>query len=136
MKIKLKPLKDHNPIATLHRSSENHLPMQHLRELVQNSIEAGAKKIRIYEEPQFIAQGIRKLAICDDGPGMSPTEMQDYLTVFNRSSKSTGLDVHGNFGWGARVSTMRDNPHGVVYISYSEAEPRGHTRTPRGRLSF
>lgn len=125
MKIKLKPLKDHNPIATLHRSSENHLPMQHLRELVQNSIEAGAKKIRIYEEPQFIAQGIRKLAICDDGPGMSPAEMQDYLTVFNRSSKSTGLDVHGNFGWGARVSTMRGNPHGVVYISYSEAEPRG-----------
>lgn len=125
MKIKLKPLKDHNPIATLHRSSENHLPMQHLRELVQNSIEAGAKKIRVYEEPQFIAQGIRKLAICDDGPGMSPAEMQDYLTVFNRSSKSTRLDVHGNFGWGARVSTMRDNPHGVVYISYSEAEPRG-----------
>ena len=76
MKIKLKPLKDHNPIATLHRSSENHLPMQHLRELVQNSIEAGAKKIRIYEEPQFIAQGIRKLAICDDGPGMSPVDLE------------------------------------------------------------
>lgn len=125
MKIKLKPLKDHNPIATLHRSSENHLPMQHLRELVQNSIEAGAKKIRLYEEPQFLEQGIRKLAISDDGPGMSPAEMQGYLTVFNRSSKSTGLDVHGNFGWGARVSTMQGNPHGVVYISYSEAEPRG-----------
>lgn len=125
MKIRLRPLKDHNPIATLRRSSENHLPMQHLRELVQNSIEAGAKKIRLYEEPQFLEQGIRKLAISDDGPGMSPAEMQDYLTVFNRSSKSTGLDVHGNFGWGARVSTMQGNPHGVVYISYSEAEPRG-----------
>lgn len=117
--------KDRNPTENLKRFSRAMHPMQFVREIYQNALEAGATKLRAYLEPQYLTQGAKKLAFADNGPGMTAHEMANYLGQYNSSSKSTG-GVHDNFGIGVKATTLINNPYGVVFLSWSEESPEGN----------
>ena len=117
--------KDRNPTENLKRFSRAMHPMQFVREIYQNALEAGATKLRAYLEPQYLTQGAKKLAFADDGPGMTAHEMANYLGQYNSSSKSTG-GVHDNFGIGVKATTLINNPYGVVFLSWSEESLEGN----------
>ena len=81
------PLQDDSPSSSIKRFNNQVAPMQFLREAVQNSIEAGAKNIKIQKCPLYLrAQNqTRKLRIIDDGDGMSPDELLKYINKYNSS---------------------------------------------------
>ena len=63
------PIKDDSPSSTMIRFGRQVAPMQFLREAVQNSIEAGATKIKIQPCPMALREhaelpgGIKRLSI-------------------------------------------------------------------------
>src|SRR5690606_2405445 len=95
-------------------------PLQFVRELTQNSLEAiralgEAGEIRWdmdWTSAELLPGQGKKLAIIDNGVGMTGPEMVEYI---NRLSSSTHQQSrHGNFGMGAKIATAPRNPHGVV----------------------
>lgn len=96
---------------------------QFVRELVQNSIEAGASKIKIsYEKQGFEMYGVKRFLIQDNGKGMSVEELGEFLNKFSSSGKEVGVDK--NYGIGAKTSTIPWNKLGVVFVSWiSEDDP-------------
>jgi hypothetical protein len=121
----IQTLTDRNPTENLRRFSRNMHPMQFVREIYQNSIEAGATKVRAYHDKQFLDMGIKKLCFSDNGPGMSAEQMAIYLTQYNSSSKGSG-GVHDNYGIGVKATTLVTNPYGVVFLSWTKEEPHGN----------
>jgi hypothetical protein len=100
--------------------------MQHLRELSKNSIEAGASIIQCKEEPKHLELGIKKLMFADNGEGMTPNQMFEYLCKYNSSSKDSDSGYHSNYGIGVKATTAHFNPYGVVYLSWHPDHPDGH----------
>lgn len=118
-------LKDKNPTSTLKRFMREVAPMQFVREIYVNAVEAGATKMRIYYEEQHLERGVRKLCFADNGKGMTAQEMYEYLAQYNSSSKSTEGSYHDNFGIGVKATTLLANPYGVVFLSWSAKNPEG-----------
>ncbi|MBV8367532.1 MAG: hypothetical protein JO036_01160 [Candidatus Eremiobacteraeota bacterium] len=108
-------------------------PGKQHREISKNSIEAileylrsprrdeGYKgRIEVYADPLTLAEtGAKKLAIADDGIGMTEAQMRDLHQIF-KSGKTQSLDA--NYGIGARAATLRFNPHGVEFRSWRDGE--------------
>lgn len=95
----------------------------YLRELVQNSIEAGATDILIdIHWPTLEASGGRvyKLCVVDNGYGMTANELDHHLNYLGNSGK--GMGASGNFGQGARVTTLWNNKAGVEYLSWKNGK--------------
>lgn len=90
------------------------------RELIMNAIEAahqdvsGKGEIRIIAKklPQF--PGIIKLAIWNNGPGMSDL---DLLHIGNIAASLKPLALDKNFGMGAKVASLNINHFGLRYRS-------------------
>jgi len=60
----------------------------------------------------------RKLMLVDNGDGMSPENMVDYINkMFSSSNKQSNQD---NFGIGGKVSTINYNKLGVVFVSWKD----------------
>lgn len=116
-------------------------PLQYLRELVQNEIEAilrsGAASGQIeidYEE----VDGVRKLRLTGNGEGMTPHEVAQNI---NRLSSSGGVQAFDkNFGIGAKITAGTRNPNGVMYKSWKHGEGSltvlGRLEGRYGRLGF
>lgn len=99
----------------VHQFSET---LSFYRELIQNSIDAGANRIDValtYDA----AEGRAVIGVEDDGDGMNERIIDDYLLVLFKSSKEDDLTKIGKFGIGfvsvfgpkpdlVRVSTARD----------------------------
>jgi hypothetical protein len=118
-------LRDKNPTSTLKRFMREVAPMQFVREIYVNAVEAGATKMRIYYEPQHLERGVRKLCFADNGKGMTAQEVYEYLAQYNSSSKTTEGSYHDNFGIGVKATTLLANPYGVVFLSWSANNPEG-----------
>jgi hypothetical protein len=118
-------LQDKNPTSTLKRFMREVAPMQFVREIYMNCLEAEATTMRVYFEPQYEALGVKKLCFADDGTGMSAREMYEYLAKYNSSSKTTEGSYHDNFGIGVKATTLLSNPYGVVFLSWSKDNPEG-----------
>jgi hypothetical protein len=116
--MKTLPMGVEDPSFLLKRLSLDCGPLQYLRELTQNAIEAIDRK----KAPGLITWtfdehgGVRKLTILDNGDGMSDEEMQRYLNHLSSSSSRQAFD--GNYGVGAKISAVARNPHGVLYMSW------------------
>jgi len=104
------------------------------RELLKNSVEAGATEVQIGWDDHFRRLGydkeyreecypdgawtpgdtpVFKARVIDNGHGMTPQFMLKYFRELLKTSKSEDT----NFGHGGRLSTLFWNPLGVVYVS-------------------
>src|SRR5215203_7448885 len=112
------------------RLGEDCHPLQFLRELTQNSIEA------ILDTPKragtiawdvdwnhYDLTGVYKLAITDTGIGMSGAEMLQYINHLSASAHEQAHDK--NFGVGAKVAAATRNHEGLIYLSWKCDEPKG-----------
>lgn len=109
----------------LDRLGRDCAPLQFLRELTQNSIEAILKlpekqgEIRWdvdWTQFDLRRDGIYKLAVIDTGIGMTGPEMVKYI---NQLSSSSNQQSHeGNFGVGAKIAAATRNHTGLIYLSW------------------
>jgi hypothetical protein len=81
-----------------------------VRELIQNSLDAGAARIEL---EQSYADGELQIAVIDDGEGMDRPTIEGYLLTLFRSTKERDKTKIGKFGIGF-VSLFAMGPHQVV----------------------
>ncbi len=125
------PIKDDSPSSTMIRFGRQVAPMQFLREAVQNSIEAGATKIKIEPCPMALHEhaelpgGIKRLSVLDNGVGMNADQLLKYINKYNSSSKISG-GHHDNFGIGIKATAANFNHYGLVFISWTRESDEGN----------
>jgi hypothetical protein len=116
-------------------------PLQYLRELVQNELEAieraGISEGQIeidYEE----VKGVRKLRISGNGIGMTADEVAANINHLSASGGVQAFDK--NFGIGAKITAAVRNPHGVMYKTWRKGEAAltimGRVDGRYGRMGF
>ena len=119
-------LKDSNLTQTIERGFAECHPLQFVRELLQNSIEAGATKVRVlYETEAKGVNGIDRAVFVDNGRGMADPNLMKQYAQFNSSGKTTGT-MHDNFGIGAKISLLPFNQYGLVFMSWDKENPGGN----------
>lgn len=109
----------------LDRLGQDCHPLQFLRELTQNSIEAiqrTGKPGEIIWDVDWVTFdfGIRKLCITDTGDGMSGDEMVRFINQL--SSSVSEQSFSGNYGVGAKIAAATRNTAGVIYLSWKNGE--------------
>ena len=117
------PMTVANMTFLVNRLGEDCAPLQFIRELTQNAIDAcllAPDKVgQVYWDVDwkfFELGGVYKLCCIDTGVGMTGPEMVQYI---NQLSSSIHMqDVSGNFGVGAKIAAAPHNPHGLVYMSW------------------
>jgi hypothetical protein len=119
------PLTVDNMGFMLDRLGRDCAPLQFLRELTQNSIEAILKQPSKTGEIRWDVDwnhfdlkrdGVYKLAVIDTGVGMSGPDMVKYI---NQLSSSSSRQSHeGNFGVGAKIAAATRNHAGLIYLSW------------------
>jgi hypothetical protein len=107
----------------LDRMGRDCRPLQFLRELTKNSIEAilraPSKRNDIIWDVDGIMQtfeGRFKLCITDNGDGMTAKEMVTYINQLSSSGAKQSLS--GNYGVGAKIAAASQNHYGVIYQSW------------------
>ncbi len=110
----------------LDRLGQDCHPLQYLRELTQNSIEA-IKRAGVPGEiiwdvdwTTFDLEGVQKLSITDSGDGMSGEDMVRFINQLSSSVSPQSLS--GNYGVGAKIAAATRNPAGVLYLSWKQGE--------------
>ena len=97
---------------------------QFLRELVQNSIEAGAKEIVICPDWNHVEETEGKAyryMQADNGIGMDESQLVKYMNNFSCSGNENGVSVHDdNFGVGAKISSLGWNKNGMLICSWKD----------------
>jgi hypothetical protein len=107
------------------RAYKESSPRQYLRELLRNSLEAGATRVEFGPEWQAVSRrDVYRLMVADNGKGMDPDDLLKFLNTFGGGGKPIG-DAHENFGIGAKTSLLPWNRAGVVVISWTPACPDG-----------
>lgn len=102
-------------------------PLQYVRELTQNAIEAiiraGREEGAIVWEADTTRSpsGVPKLSITDNGVGMTGDEMIRYINTLSSSGSRQALDA--NYGVGAKIAAATRNPAGLVYLSWKDFGP-------------
>lgn len=119
------PLTVDNTGFLLDRLGVDCAPLQFLRELTQNSIEAIGrtpdKKGEIVWDVDWFEYDLRsvwKLCITDNGDGMTGSEMAKHINRLSSSRSKQSLQ--GNFGVGAKIAAATRNHAGLVYVSWKE----------------
>ena len=108
----------------LDRLGQDCHPLQFVRELTKNSIEAiqrtGAPGTIIwdYERVAFELEGLRKLCVIDTGDGMTGDEMVKFINQLSSSASKQSLQ--GNYGVGAKIAAATRNPAGISYFSWKD----------------
>ena len=120
-------LQVHDVGFLLDRLGEDCHPLQFLRELTQNAIEAIQKtpdgEGQIVWDVDWLTYEMRpgspfKLCITDTGCGMTGVEMAQYI---NQLSSSGGIQSHdANYGVGAKIAAATRNHDGLIYLSWKE----------------
>jgi hypothetical protein len=107
-------------IERLHRDCS---PLQFVRELTQNSIEAiqglpDGKGAILWDVDwnRYDLTKVHKLAIIDTGIGMTGKDMVDYINSLSASIHQQ--TVEGNFGVGAKIAAVPRNHAGLIYLSW------------------
>jgi hypothetical protein len=121
------PMTVHNTGFMLDRMGKDCSPLQFLRELTQNAIEAIAETPDGRGEVVWdvdwnqweLSDGeLYKLACIDTGVGMTGEEMLQYI---NMLSSSTHVQSHeANYGVGAKVAAATRNHAGLIYLSWKD----------------
>ena len=97
---------------------------QWAREAAVNSIQADATWIHFGVESQGIHnRGVPRRYVADNGIGMEPDELVDYLASFSHGGRSIGANE--NFGQGFKSSCYEWNQYGIVIASWTKKNPDG-----------
>jgi hypothetical protein len=117
------PLTVQNTGFLLDRLGEDCHPLQFLRELTQNAIEAiqrthqeDSQIIWDVEWTRYELDGVFKLCIIDTGDGMTGEEMVKYINQLSSSLQEPSMT--GNYGVGAKIAAATRNHAGLVYMSW------------------
>ena len=102
-------------------------PLQFLRELTQNAIEAIRRTSRKTGEIIWDADWVTfdlenkfKLCVTDNGDGMTGEDMVKYI---NHLSASGGVQSHReNYGVGAKIAAATRNHAGLIYLSWKSGQ--------------
>lgn len=119
------PLTVHNTGFLLDRLGEDCHPLQFLRELTQNAIEA-IQRCRHprgdvlwdvdWTQYELDERPVYKLCVTDTGDGMTGEEMLRYI---NQLSSSLGEpSLTGHYGVGAKIAAATRNHYGLLYLSW------------------
>jgi len=110
----------------LDRLGQDCHPLQFLRELTQNSIEALQRSgehgeiIWDVDWTYYLMEGVQKLCIIDTGVGMNGEEMVRFINQL--SSSVSHQSFSGNYGVGAKIAAATRNPAGVLYLSWKDED--------------
>ena len=108
----------------LDRLGQDCHPLQFLRELTQNALEAitriGGDGAIVWDTDwaalELDASLPFRLTVTDNGDGMTGPEMVRYINQL--SSSGSDQSMGGNYGVGAKIAAATRNPHGVIYQSW------------------
>ena len=120
------PMSVHNVGFLLDRLGQDCAPLQHLRELTQNSIEAISRANQpgqITWDVDWITYdltSLRKLCIVDTGDGMTGEEMLKFINQLSSSGSEQAFN--SNYGLGAKISAATKNHAGVLYQSWKNGQ--------------
>jgi hypothetical protein len=120
------PMQVQNIGFLLDRLGQDCAPLQFLRELTQNSIEAilrtGEPGQILWDVDNIQLQllGRYKLSITDTGDGMTGPQMKELINSL--SSSMSEQSMSGNYGVGAKITAATKNPAGVQYYSWNGNE--------------
>lgn len=120
------PMSVHNVGFLLDRLGQDCSPLQHLRELTQNGIEAidrVSSSGKIYWDVDwttFDLTDVMKLSVIDTGDGMTGEEMLKFINQLSSSGSEQSMTA--NYGIGAKISAATKNPAGVIYQSWKNGD--------------
>lgn len=123
------PLQVHDVGFLLDRLGQDCHPLQFLRELTQNSIEAilktPDKSGQVIWDVDWLSldledHSVFKLCITDTGCGMTGEEMRQYINQL--SSSGSVQSSEGNYGVGAKVAAATRNHEGLIYLSWKDGK--------------
>jgi hypothetical protein len=121
------PMTVHKVGFLLDRLGQDCSPLQYLRELTQNAIEAvertGASGQIIWDVDWIsydLGGGPMKLCLVDTGDGMTGEEMIRFINQL--SSSGSEQSFTGNYGVGAKIAAATKNPGGVIYQSWKHGD--------------
>lgn len=111
----------------LDRLGQDCSPLQYLRELTQNAIEA-VQRTRTPGQVIWdvdwtlfdLGDGPMKVCIVDTGDGMTGDEMIRFINQL--SSSGTEQSFTGNYGVGAKIAAATKNSAGVIYQSWKDGD--------------
>ena len=90
-----------NPALHIGRAYMESDPHQWVRELIVNSIQAGASRVDFTTDWQGVQNtGVYRRLVVDDGCGMSASQLESFYGAYGGSGRSVG-ETHDNFGVGA-----------------------------------
>jgi hypothetical protein len=120
------PMSVDNTGFMLDRLGQDCSPLQFLRELTENAVQAvqatGATSGQVIWDVDWnrfeLAPGVFKLACIDTGIGMTGPEMLRYINMLSSSMHRQSHDT--NFGVGAKVAAATRNHAGLVYLSWRD----------------
>jgi hypothetical protein len=106
-------------------------PNQQIRELTENALEAIDRRHKSGDASEGVIRWDVdwdhlkrttqfKLSIVDNGDGMSPQQMLDYLNALAVQGASGTQGISENFGVGAKITALHRNSHGLVYQSWRD----------------
>lgn len=117
------PMSVANMTFLVNRLGEDCAPLQYVRELTQNALEAialsGETGSVIWDVDWNYFESsdkVFKLACIDTGTGMTGPEMVDQINAL--SSSIHQQSASGNFGVGAKISAAPRNRYGIIYMSW------------------
>lgn len=120
------PMTVNNLGFLLDRLGQDCHPLQFLRELTHNSIQAiqrtgQAGEIIWDADWNYLdQQGYYKLCITDNGDGMTGSEMAGYINQLSSSIEEQSFS--GNYGVGAKIAAATRNHAGLIYLSWKEGD--------------
>ena len=121
------PMSVKNVGFLLDRLGQDCAPLQFLRELTQNGIEAIVRTDRpgeIIWDVDWISYdlvgGPMKLCITDTGDGMTGEQMQELINQL--SSSGSEQSFSSNYGVGAKIAAATKHPAGVIYQSWRDGQ--------------
>jgi hypothetical protein len=124
MTFELEVMKTKNTAFSVEILGNQCAPMQYVRELTQNSIEAIKEKgergqiLWTFDRQIENLTGTRKLCIMDNGAGMDGEDIRNLMNRMFSSGKQQGLTE--NYGIGAKVAGLHRSPLGMIYQVWKE----------------
>jgi hypothetical protein len=120
-------MKVENTAFMMEKLASDCSPLQYIRELTKNSIEAiqarqktgwsGNGRIIWDADWLYVEQtGVFKLQVSDNGTGMTGPQMEDYINSLSSSGRVQSMTE--NFGMGAKITAGVENPVGLIYKSW------------------